>query len=67
MHMPLAVFPSHIRTQYNFESKVRKGYIYLEIRHSIYGLPQAGALANTYLTKKLKSHGYYEIPHTPGL
>lgn len=67
MRMPLSVFPDHIREQYDLERKAKNGQIYLEIRRSIYGLPQAGALANAYLTKKLRPHGYYEVPHTPGL
>ena len=35
--------------------------------HHIYGLPQAGKLANEFLRKKLAPHGYYEVKHTPGL
>ena len=63
----LGLFSPHVRKQYQLEKKVRNRFIYLEIRRSIYGLPQAGAIANAYLTKKLKPHGYYEVPHTPGL
>ena len=33
----------------------------------MYGLPQAGILANKLLKKRLAPHGYYELPHTPGL
>ena len=39
----------------------------MEIRKAIYGLPQAGALANKLLKKRLAPAGYYEMPHTPGL
>ena len=45
----------------------KNGFVYVEIRKAIYGLPQAGALANKQLKEKLKPHGYYEVPHTPGL
>ena len=41
--------------------------MWLEIRKAIYGLPQAGILANKQLRKKLQPHGYYEVAHTPGL
>ena len=41
--------------------------MYLEIRKAIYGLPQAGILANKQLREKLKPEGYYEVAHTPGL
>ena len=33
----------------------------------VYGLPQAGILANKLLKKRLARHGYFEQPHTPGL
>jgi hypothetical protein len=33
----------------------------------MYGLPQAGILANQLLTKRLAPHGYYQCRHTPGL
>jgi hypothetical protein len=39
----------------------------MEIQKAIYGLPQAGILANKLLKKWLKLHGYYKVPHTPGL
>ena len=41
--------------------------MYLEIRKAIYGLPQAGILANKQLREKLKPEGYYEVVHIPGL
>ena len=43
------------------------GFIYLKIRKAIYGLPQAGILANKLLRKRLAPAGYYEVAHTPGL
>ena len=39
----------------------------MEIRRGMYGLPQAGILANQLLKKRLARQGYYEQPHTPGL
>ena len=33
----------------------------------MYGLPQAGMLANKLLKKRLAPLGYYKVPHTPGL
>ena len=67
MRMPLDIFPEHIVEQYDLKTVAYHKYIYLEIRRSINGLPQAGALANAYLSKKLAPAGYYEVPHTPGL
>ena len=39
----------------------------MEIRNAIYGLPQAGVLANKILKKWLTPAEYYEMPQTPGL
>ena len=33
----------------------------------MYGLPQAGILANNKLTERLEPKGYYQCRHTPGL
>ena len=33
----------------------------------MYGLPQAGIIANNLLTKRLAPKGYYQCRHTPGL
>ena len=33
----------------------------------MYGLPQAGVLANNLLKERLSEHDYFELPHTPGL
>ena len=33
----------------------------------MYGLLQAGILANKLLQKQLGRHGYFEVQHTPGL
>ena len=67
MKMPLSIFPQHVVDEYGLQEKAYKGYVWLEVRRSIYGLPQAGKLANEYLRKKLAPKGYYEVPHTPGL
>ena len=39
----------------------------MQIEKKMYGHPQAGILAKKLLRKKLAPHGYYEMPHTPGL
>ena len=33
----------------------------------MYGLPQAGLLANKLLSSRLEAHGYYQCQFTPGL
>ena len=67
MKMPLTIFPQHIIDQYQLNENAYNGFVYLEIRKAIYGLPQAGILANKLLKQRLRPHGYYEVPHTPGL
>jgi hypothetical protein len=51
MKFPLALFPKHVIEQYSLNKHVHKGFIYVEIRKAIYGLPQAGILANQLLRK----------------
>jgi hypothetical protein len=67
MKMPIHTFPPHIIEQYELDKHAKNGFVYLEIRQSIYGLPQAGILANKLLRKRLAPAGYYEVAHTPGL
>lgn len=67
MRMPIKIIPQHIIDQYSLQNKVKNGYVYMEIRRAMYGLPQAGVLANKLLKKRLAKHGYYEVTHTPGL
>ena len=42
-------------------------YAYVEIVKGIYGLPQAGKLAQDKLVKHLATHGYYPTANTPCL
>ena len=37
------------------------------MRRPTYGLPQAGEITNKFLKVNLATHGYFELPHTPGL
>jgi hypothetical protein len=67
MNIPLALFPEWIKTQYNLNTHARDGFVFLEIRRAVWGLPQADILANKLLRKRLKSHGYYKCVNTPGL
>jgi hypothetical protein len=67
MKMPLSIFPQSIITQYNLTQHALNGFVYLEIRKVIYGLSQAGILANQLLRQHLRPAGYYEVDHTPGL
>ena len=44
--------PDEIKREYNLQELVVDGWIYVEIRKGMYGLPQAGILANKLLKKR---------------
>ena len=43
------------------------GFVYVEVRKGMYGLPQAGTLAQELLEKRLNKRGYYQSKIVPGL
>jgi hypothetical protein len=49
MRLPIDIIPKEIIDQYNLLPLVQNGYIYIEIRKGMYGLPQAGIIANNKL------------------
>jgi hypothetical protein len=67
MRLPMELIPLEIVEKYTLTPLVHKGHVYLEIQRGMYGLPQAGILANQLLTKWLEPQGYYQCQHTPGL
>ncbi len=44
-----------------------KGFDHLEMQRAVWGLPQAGILANKRLQRKLAPFGHFEHVSTPGL
>ena len=64
MCMPIKIIPQEIIDHYNLLPKVKNGFVYMEIRRGMYGLPQAGVLANKLLKERLIKYGYYKVPHT---
>ena len=56
----LSKIPQEFIREYNLNSSVNKGWVYLEIRCGCYGLPQSGILANKQLRPSLEKEGYYE-------
>ena len=46
MIMKLTDFLENFQQQYNIQAHAKNGYVYLENRRSIYGLPQAGKSSN---------------------
>jgi hypothetical protein len=67
MKMLLSRFPEEIIQKYNLNALAVDGWVYIEIRKGMYGLKQAGLLANQLLQTRLAPFGYYPARHTPGL
>lgn len=67
MRIPIRDIPPTIIAQYNLLPLVHNGHVWVEIRKGMYGLPQAGIIANTRLVKHLATHGYVPVAHTAGL
>ena len=67
MKMPVELIPPEFIELNNLSSKIKNGYLYMEIQKGMYGLPQSGILANKLLKERLAVHGYHEAEHTPGL
>ena len=60
--------PEEIRAEYKLHDLATPdGYVYIEITKGMYGLPQAGLLANELLEKRLNKHGYQQSKLVPGL
>jgi len=67
MKIQLSLFPKWMSDQYDLTKHAQNGFVYLEMRRAVWGLPQAGISANKLLRKCLLPHGYYECANTPGL
>ena len=64
----LADLPDEIIDEYDLRNKANaKGFIFIEVTKGMYGLPQAGLLANELLEKRLNKHGYFQSKLVPGL
>ena len=68
MRLKLSDMPEDVIEHY----KLRKistpdGFIYCEIQKGMYGLPQAGIIAQELLEERLAKHGYHQSKITPGL
>ena len=66
MKMPLSLFPKWIVEQYDLNTHAQDGWVHLEMRHAVWGLPQAGIITNKRLRRKFAPFGYYECANTPG-
>jgi hypothetical protein len=67
MRMLLSRFPEEIVEKHNLKALAVDCWVYIEIRKGMYGLKQAGFLANQLLQKHMAPFGYYPARHIPGL
>jgi hypothetical protein len=65
--MLLSRFPEEIIQKYNLNALAVDSWIYIEIRKGMYGLNQAGLLANQSLQTRLAPFRYYPARPSPGL
>ena len=67
MKIRVEFVPPEIIEQYNLKPLIHNGWLYIKIMKGMYGLKQAGYLANANLRKHLEKYGYFPCPHTRGL
>lgn len=61
MRIKITDIPDDIIKQHGLDKKVSKdGYVYVEIRRGMYGLPQAGRIAQELLEERLNARGYFQ-------
>jgi hypothetical protein len=67
MVINLASLPQETIEKYDLNELAQDGKVYIEIQKGMYGLPQAGILANKLLQRNLANDGYRPTTHTHGL
>ena len=68
MRLKLLDMPEDVIEQYKLRDiATPDGEVYCEIRQGMYGLLQAGIIAQELLARRLKEHGYSQSKITPGL
>ena len=68
MRMKLSDIPEDVQEHYKLKEKASKdGFVFVEIRRGMYGLPQGGLIAQELLEKRLNKRGLYQSQFTPGL
>ena len=68
MRLKLSDIPEEVIIEYNLRDIAeRDGSVYITAIKGMYGLPQAGLLANQLLEKRLNKAGYFQSKIVPGL
>ena len=64
----ISVIPYEIIAAYNLQTlQDEKGWCYIKISKGMYGLKQAGIIANQELQQHMSDYGYIPVKCTPGL
>ena len=67
LRLKISTLPNKVIEKYQPRDKVdSNGYVYVEIRRGVYGLPHTSLIAQELLEKRLEKHGYHQIKVTPG-
>ena len=67
MVLPANIIPHTYLQKYQLQSLIQNGKLYIHIDKGMYGLPQAGKLAQDQLIQHLQKYGYHPCKHTGGL
>jgi hypothetical protein len=67
MVVMMASLPQEAIDEYGLNDLAVDGKLYIKIQKGMYGLPQAGILANEMLQRHLSQDGYLPTSHTHGL
>jgi hypothetical protein len=68
MQLRLDIIPEETLLAYKLRNIVDPdGWVYIEIRKGMYGLPQVGILGNKLLEQRLSPRGCYQCQHMLGL
>jgi hypothetical protein len=67
MRLKITDIPEETIKEYRLDEKVTaEGYTYTEIQKGMYGLPQAGIIAQELLESRFAKHGYTQSKFIPG-
>ena len=67
MRVPVKFIPKASMIKYNLHRLVHKGAVIMQLNKGIYGLKQAGRLAQQRMITHLSEHGYERMPNSPCL
>ena len=68
LKLKLTDIPAEVVEEYQLMEKVTAdGHVFVEVRKGMYGLPQAGLIAQELLEKRLNDEGYFQSKIVPGL